>query len=1231
MLRLAAGMIVMTFSLQAGEKSPPLRLAVLDLDSPANLPWLGPAVSAAIRTKLVGLEGVTLLERERIDEILLAKKDQPLTPAMLGTDYLLRGSVQFVGTWPDENAKVRINAGIVSAKTAKMKSDATFVIDGTVKNLFDLETDLATRFAKAVGKEPAQLLVRYRESKNLKAKRFFGEGLLKLRASEVIITETRATSDAAKDKGAAGEEVPGESASPVSQSLAPEKRVKVDALLRDAVVLFRQAQRENEGHFFARAHTYEGRARELLAMSQADDAQAQAVRDETVKQFRADAAEAAPALYDLGRALQVNGEYDEASDAYHEYLRWMKESNRFILWTKDFRFREFRSVLSDCWPTVREDHMRAVHADGRLYLLAGNEEEKVLAIVCLDAKTGETIWENRRVPAELPPTSFGSVHHDADKHYWYTAERSPLMAVIEGRVYWYASDALCLLDAATGRETMRMEVPLPYPETEAYMYEAFHVPCVAPGRIVVAREFSEYFPAGLKESASYAVVDIEKKKILWTGDKKIRRVWSGAVWEGDWREHESPRALVDGRPVKVASALEGSLKDYEIHGSRHVPDVAYCYKGSFPEKLRRIRLKDGIWTAEDVPDFTILQILNGTFYSRLEMSARNQFDKRREDWVSQVRKGWIMMWSESERAFRHVHLPESLSERVCRLSSAYQCNCLQEPQYMDSRLVDDRIWILEDADSGRQSVWTLDGKLVGSHQYGNRSTRRLFMPDATMIVLYKHQISRARLTYPVQGAVSEVHLRLKTAECHLARQRYEDVLKETDRIGAGAAHIPQAEWLAAKAHEALGRKREALNAYYQCFDHSPRGDARGKKALAQVNTRVPVTVYWRDMVDKACGPDEKLAFDGMRLFVEDATCLINAVKRRGDIPSKTYVDLNAGRIINTCPALGYGVHLGDDRFLYWDGENDAHYFFDARTNQTSGHVVPQLSQEDRDGSVFGTNANYPILRHALTHGVMLRYKRLNDAENTHDDEVVAEILATDAKTGRLLWRQSTACLHNDLSGNCVMAGDRLLLCCTSVSNEPAGVFMAIDVGTGEITARSEWPLGRKSDQEPVPPFQRMGHFWDTNGPPVLWNGLLIVRDFRKILYGIDIETGEMHPFPESLFIRKEIDVGLRGEARLTALKDPESYLKKHPQIVRRYLGEEGKSPYFEAGEKWMLLHSADGKKAVEAMPFMGYRFWPHPIGKDRLVFWHYGERFVVVNKTAFLRYFGIGPATPRKK
>ncbi|MHC4885158.1 MAG: hypothetical protein ACYTGH_08750, partial [Planctomycetota bacterium] len=244
--------------------SRPSSLAILDLKSPTSTPWLGTAVAEAVRVKLSGVDGIRLVEREAMKPLLTAKSEGKPSPEMIGAEYLLTGTVQLIGDWGAPDAKLRITAKVLCSQSAILHGDRAIIVDAAVSDLFTVETELAERLCKAVASSPGKAQLTYREAHSLTAKQAFAEGLQ-------------------------------------FSLLAKRGQTGSQALLHKAIQRFRQAQRENEGHFYAQAHHYETEAREKLAAFQNDASAAAAMRETTIKQFREDAANAAPALFDLGR------------------------------------------------------------------------------------------------------------------------------------------------------------------------------------------------------------------------------------------------------------------------------------------------------------------------------------------------------------------------------------------------------------------------------------------------------------------------------------------------------------------------------------------------------------------------------------------------------------------------------------------------------------------------------------------------------------------------------------------------------------------------------------------------------------------------------------------------------------------------------------------------------------------------------------------------------------------
>lgn len=152
------------------------------------------AISVAVQSRLANVEGLVVVERERLQEVLHASgvgpasdpPDTSITPRILGVDHVLIGSVQLIGDWSDTSAKIRVAARIVSAEPAQLSEDASFVLDGTVGTLFDVESDLARKLVEATGQPVATEGLPVHEARNLKAKQLFGQGLLRLHEAEGI-------------------------------------------------------------------------------------------------------------------------------------------------------------------------------------------------------------------------------------------------------------------------------------------------------------------------------------------------------------------------------------------------------------------------------------------------------------------------------------------------------------------------------------------------------------------------------------------------------------------------------------------------------------------------------------------------------------------------------------------------------------------------------------------------------------------------------------------------------------------------------------------------------------------------------------------------------------------------------------------------------------------------------------------------------------------------------------
>lgn len=268
-----------------------LAVGILDLDAPSSQAWLGAAVAEAVYTKLLDVPGLQLVERQRLREML--GQGTPMEPRKLGCAVLVTGTIQHSGVWPA--GRLRVALKLIAAENGLVLGGGSVILEEDAAELFRLEDELARRMGQALSRPLSGAELARRNGLTLSSEEQFGLALMKMAAA------------AATDK------------------------VQARTLAQEAAEHFRQAQKRN-GAFFPAAHAGETRARELLAQMQDDPQKMGEIRSQTVALFRADVAQAAPALYGLGRALQANGDFAGALAAYRDYRTWMAQQDRVLLW-----------------------------------------------------------------------------------------------------------------------------------------------------------------------------------------------------------------------------------------------------------------------------------------------------------------------------------------------------------------------------------------------------------------------------------------------------------------------------------------------------------------------------------------------------------------------------------------------------------------------------------------------------------------------------------------------------------------------------------------------------------------------------------------------------------------------------------------------------------------------------------------------------------------------------------
>jgi len=351
------------------EESKPKTIGVLPFENQAGdqYSWLSSGISDTLIAKFTRTKGIRVVERERISNIQHGTFNDEVSPqslishrgtegtektslpkekelrsklALLGTEYLLIGSYTVLGD------NIRINARIVHSETAGINGDTALTVKGKVADIFALETDLAEKFAKACGLEVAYNKLSYTDGKNTASYELFNRG----------------------------------------------KILFADGKYVESIDSFVKAQQQNDGFYFAEAHTREGKVRIALANAASDEQTKSQIQENHVKKFEKDAAEAASAFYDLGVALQACGQYEKAIKAYDDYLRWIDQRSKLLVnqiqtpHQKPIVIKSFVSSVKGS-ASSRYGFLDA----GKLVVLIRDRLKSKL--VSYDVLTGKVVWQ----------------------------------------------------------------------------------------------------------------------------------------------------------------------------------------------------------------------------------------------------------------------------------------------------------------------------------------------------------------------------------------------------------------------------------------------------------------------------------------------------------------------------------------------------------------------------------------------------------------------------------------------------------------------------------------------------------------------------------------------------------------------------------------------------------------------------------------------------------------------
>ncbi|HNC47844.1 MAG TPA: PQQ-binding-like beta-propeller repeat protein [bacterium] len=421
-------------------------VAVIRFDNRSPLPennWLGIGFAETLTSKLGMVDGLMVMERTKLHEILTAAgKTEPIDEnrtevglayaKMIGVEYLLIGSVQVTGSYKNPASQLRINARMIKTSTADISGNLTFSANGNIKDIFAIQTELAEKFCTALGVTSGLAGLTFEDAQSIEAQQWYGRGL----------------------------------------------KAYYEANYAAAIELFRSAVNNNEGVFYAAAHTMEGYARQKQ-IERAQDAEKQTYKQAYLDQFRRDAGEAAPAFYDLGIAHQATGLYDDAVKSFGEYLRYMDKASQLV--TECAPEVENPRRIQTVEPDSNEpyDIFRPAVQKGFYYRLSKGSNYETNGVECV-WNNGAVRWRSKLPDCggESPQLNkmdlFGDtlymgayviamVNNKTGKAYWQFPERPflndigwPLLiedvAFYKDKMYISANNTIYIINRSTGKK-----------------------------------------------------------------------------------------------------------------------------------------------------------------------------------------------------------------------------------------------------------------------------------------------------------------------------------------------------------------------------------------------------------------------------------------------------------------------------------------------------------------------------------------------------------------------------------------------------------------------------------------------------------------------------------------------------------------------------------------------------------------------------------------------------------
>lgn len=103
-----------------------------------------------------------VVERRRIADVLRVEnlgegrgaEKELHVGGILGSDYLILGSVQIAGVLGDPETRLQVSSRVVGVRTGEIVGGQSLTLEGKMENLFSLQSELALRYCEILGVKP---------------------------------------------------------------------------------------------------------------------------------------------------------------------------------------------------------------------------------------------------------------------------------------------------------------------------------------------------------------------------------------------------------------------------------------------------------------------------------------------------------------------------------------------------------------------------------------------------------------------------------------------------------------------------------------------------------------------------------------------------------------------------------------------------------------------------------------------------------------------------------------------------------------------------------------------------------------------------------------------------------------------------------------------------------------------------------------------------------------------